>query len=588
MRAETKVPILFVGVSGIFLSCAFAIRFVGGAQGYPDFYGHVDEIGVSASIWNFFREGTLRPTEFTYPALFQYLVAVVIWALGWMVVPEMEGYIKGLAVLSYADPAFAAVIGRAISATTSTMSLLLILMWGTDLSGRRVGLLAMALASVALIPVQQAHNALPDSTMAFYATACMYLSWRLHETGSWKAYLGAGACAGLVIATKFNGAFVSFGVVAAHVLRCRGLGNSMVSTVLNRRLLATVTIAILSLVFSNPYLVFDYKQYLSIAAYQVSSLDFDMGQSMPWIWIPLNFIKGELGIGVLFCAAIAYAFVKRDTQNWIFLAGWIPSFFYIGSWTRESLHYLLHFYPIMALLAALLIDRAIDLRHISVSSLYGGRRIRVVIIVFCAVAILTNSYKAIGHSQYLMRTDTRKLAADWIRGNLPDGTTIAMTWLPYCPRLDIARARADILRYFRNDPDVVEYLQRLWLSRPAYQLANLEIRYRQAMVPEQLRDSVDLQDPATRSVFSRGWRSSRDLIELGVEYVILPDAVFQRYLRTEPPPTGTAAHFRYQTNLQYFQHLTGSTSDFELAKSVVEIPGRTRGAAVHIYRMRPS
>ena len=33
-------------------------------QGYPEFYGPVDETGVAASMWNFFREGTLRPTEF--------------------------------------------------------------------------------------------------------------------------------------------------------------------------------------------------------------------------------------------------------------------------------------------------------------------------------------------------------------------------------------------------------------------------------------------------------------------------------------------------------------------------------------------
>ena len=62
------------------LAVALLLRLWGLAQGYPDFYGHVDEIGVAASIWNFFRSGTLQPTEFTYPALYQYLVAAGIWA----------------------------------------------------------------------------------------------------------------------------------------------------------------------------------------------------------------------------------------------------------------------------------------------------------------------------------------------------------------------------------------------------------------------------------------------------------------------------------------------------------------------------
>lgn len=49
------------------LAGGLALRLWGISQGYPEFYGHVDEIGVAASIWNFFRAGTLLPTEFTIP-----------------------------------------------------------------------------------------------------------------------------------------------------------------------------------------------------------------------------------------------------------------------------------------------------------------------------------------------------------------------------------------------------------------------------------------------------------------------------------------------------------------------------------------
>ncbi len=60
------------------------VRLWGMEQGYPEFYGHVDEIGVAASIWNFFRAQTLLPTEFTYPAFFSYLVAVGLWLSCWL------------------------------------------------------------------------------------------------------------------------------------------------------------------------------------------------------------------------------------------------------------------------------------------------------------------------------------------------------------------------------------------------------------------------------------------------------------------------------------------------------------------------
>ena len=70
---------------GIFV-LTLILRLWGFAQGYPGFYGHVDEIGVAASIWNFFRAATLQPTEFTYPVFYSYLVTAGLWlthAMGW-------------------------------------------------------------------------------------------------------------------------------------------------------------------------------------------------------------------------------------------------------------------------------------------------------------------------------------------------------------------------------------------------------------------------------------------------------------------------------------------------------------------------
>ncbi len=62
------------GASGTFLVALF-LWLWGFEQGYPDFYGQVDEIGVAASVWNYFRVWTLQPSEFTYPAFYSYLVA---------------------------------------------------------------------------------------------------------------------------------------------------------------------------------------------------------------------------------------------------------------------------------------------------------------------------------------------------------------------------------------------------------------------------------------------------------------------------------------------------------------------------------
>jgi hypothetical protein len=93
------------------LCVALLLRLWGLGQGYPEFYGHVDEIGVAASIWNFFREGTFEPTEFTYPALYPYLVAAGIWCsavLGFVDLPTGGDLLERIAFTSYINPGWSA------------------------------------------------------------------------------------------------------------------------------------------------------------------------------------------------------------------------------------------------------------------------------------------------------------------------------------------------------------------------------------------------------------------------------------------------------------------------------------------------
>ena len=79
---------------------------------------------------------------------------------------------------------------------------------------------------------------------------------------------------------------------------------------------------------------------------------------------------------------------------------------------------------------------------------------------------------------------------------------------------------------------------------------------KEPQVPAAYRDRVDLSDPETRRIFSRGWRSPNQLQRMGVEYIVLPVAVFERYFNRLPPATGTAAHFRFLINSAYFALLT--------------------------------
>ena len=266
---------------GIF-ALTLILRLWGFAQGYPGFYGHVDEIGVAASIWNFFRAATLQPTEFTYPAFYSYLVAAGLWlthAMGWG--PDLGRLSESLIFVSYLDPGRAVLVGRVFSAGLSALVPLLTYALGKEAFNPRVGSIAALFVAIALVPVIHAHQALPDSAMALGAALCFYCSWRIYTCGSWRYYLLAGFVAGLVVATKYNGAFTAFAIPAAHCLRSDRTLRSLVAP----RLWGSIFLAILALLVGSPYLFLASDKYWALAHYQISSLDFALGERTPWWWI---------------------------------------------------------------------------------------------------------------------------------------------------------------------------------------------------------------------------------------------------------------------------------------------------------------
>ncbi|MCC7260888.1 MAG: glycosyltransferase family 39 protein [Candidatus Latescibacteria bacterium] len=553
------------------LALGLALRLWGIGQGYPEFYGHVDEIGVAASIWNFFRAGTLLPTEFTYPAFYSYLTAAALWLTGLVgLVSHPLGLMDGLVLQSFLDPARAALVGRSLSALLSGLTVYLTYRLGSEAFGQKVGLVAALFLALARLPIEQAHQALPDSAMACLATACFYWSWKVYRRGAWPDYLWAGVFAGLVVATKYNGAFTALGVAAAHLCR-REPGWYRAP-----KWWAAAGCGLAALFAGSPYLFLAPERYLQVASYQVSSLDFAQRETTPWWWVVRGLVQLEWGVGGLMVAGVALACRERRPVDWIFLAAWIPSFLYIGSWTRESLHYLLHFYPLLAIGAARVVS-ALVARLPARSGwqylLVGG-------------LVLPNLWLGVVRVRELGWQDTRLLAGQWIEQHVPTGGRLAMTWLPYCPRLDLESNRQGLREYCRSRPGLLEPLEQAWRRRPAYQLVNLEVWLKEPVVPEAYAGLVDLADPETRRVFSRGWRSLRQLREQGVQYLVLPEAIYGRYLEGEPPAAPSAAQFHLLKNRAYFSQFTADNPELARVASFTPGPG-VRGGPIHIYRLLP-
>ena len=165
--------------------------------------------------------------------------------------PKLHGFADTLAIVSYIDPDRAALVGRTISAVFGAIIPLITYGIGRRAYGVQVAWVGAVFVAVSLLPVVQAHQALTDSTMAFCAALYFYFCWQIYERGRCSDYALAGIVAGLVVASKFNGAFTALAIPAASLMSCKSDPNFVVLT--RPKLWLAITRAIVSLLAGSPY-----------------------------------------------------------------------------------------------------------------------------------------------------------------------------------------------------------------------------------------------------------------------------------------------------------------------------------------------
>ena len=115
------------------------------------------------------------------------------------------------------------VLGRALSALADTATVALVYLLGARLYGRREGLLAAILVTLAVLHVQLSHFFAVDTIMAACAVAALYLLARVAREGRTRDSLAAGVVIGLGIATKVTLAPIYGAFVMAHLIYALGL-----------------------------------------------------------------------------------------------------------------------------------------------------------------------------------------------------------------------------------------------------------------------------------------------------------------------------------------------------------------------------
>jgi hypothetical protein len=398
------------------------LRFYGLAWGAPYFHFHIDEhfVFVGAERLRVSMEAAATSGKFfMYGTLPMHLLNIAVWIYEW---------VKGPLVLTaFQDQITYMVMGRAISATMGTATILVVYAIGRRVAGRQAGLIAAALLATSVIHIAESHSFRVDLPMIFFAAVAWLLAIRIAEEGRWRDYLWSGVAIGAAIGSKYSAAFVLGVVAVAHLLApnrpqtWRDIRGWVAWTV---RGLSPVVLSVAVFAMVNPMAILYYdKARQDILDQIVNPLT---GTSKPlWIaqfadvqpqlyWFTTNLWWG-LGpaLEIAGLAGIAWLLWQRTRTAAVAAAFPVIYFLVAGRTIAPMARYVLPLAPAFAVAAGALC-----------SALIERRRWRSLGIGVATVVVATTALYAFAYMNIYRSPDARLSASEYLSLTVPAGSRI--------------------------------------------------------------------------------------------------------------------------------------------------------------------
>jgi hypothetical protein len=289
--------------------------------------------------------------------------------------------------------------------------------------GARTALLAAVLLAVMPLHVRESHYVLTDVPATFLVALTFLLSLRAHERLTAWSFALAGAAAGLAAATKYNGAIA----MVMPLLACA------MTPARPSRPIAMIWIIVgmlAAFLLAAPYTFIDLPAFLNQFARLSSEYRAPAVSTNPVWQTYFTHLRNALrwpGI-VLVLTGIAFGVWQSlrgpERSKWV-LATVFPLvyFRFVSNQNIVYGRYLLPLIPFLSLLAAAAVVGIVDwLREINLPR--QGRNVVTVVLTLAAIA--PPAYTAIRYNADAAKVWTSEEAYDWIRHELPRGTTIRL------------------------------------------------------------------------------------------------------------------------------------------------------------------
>jgi 4-amino-4-deoxy-L-arabinose transferase-like glycosyltransferase len=427
------------------LAGALAVRLWGVRRGLP--YLHEwDEPLVMTWVIGMLQRGDINPSTFAYPSVYYYLLLPLVHVWYWCL--HLRGALASPWAVQLFHPqgAYARywwyvsdpsvyLWGRVLTACFGAATVFVVYRLGTALFEPAVGLLAAAVLAVTPGTIYYADTVRVDVPMLFFLLLAMLAGINIWRRGERRAYSRAGLLAGLAISTKPNAFWLAVPLLLAHLF------NPARDGVVDRRVVRLGLFTLLGFVIGTPFALAQVAYFLhrmsqNAAVYggfpTLAMLRVGMpmylgylvrpAQGQEWYVIPHTAIGLAPVVGAAIGAVVGFLWKPKEQAYLMSFAA--VYFVYTAGQRFLPLRYIMPVLPFIGLWAGVgavwcwrrFLERPAVPRPARWAAAAAGVLLLLVGPTEGSIALA----RALAQDR-----DTRALAVDWLRANVPAGATVA-------------------------------------------------------------------------------------------------------------------------------------------------------------------
>lgn len=312
------------------------------------------------------------------------------------------------------DPTTFYILARGINVVFGVGTCLVTYRIAKKIFNETIGVISCALLSLCFLHIKDSHYAVNDVPSVFFMLLAFKYIVDVWVGDTTKSYILAGMVSGIAVATKYNVGIIVIPFLTAYLLKqhykeAKG----------RWRFFIFFIFCLIGFYIGCPWIILDtkmfFKGFMTTLLYSKQSW---LGCSAESSYI--QFLKTLLwGYGVVPCLfwAIGSAFLAREKQAFLLLM--IFPFTYYILLGASKLYFVRFAIPLIPFLC---IASAYGIAHSS--DYFSKFKKNRVIIFLTLIATLQGFIFSVRHNYLIGKIDTRIIARDWVRENIPSGSKI--------------------------------------------------------------------------------------------------------------------------------------------------------------------